>query len=96
MFSKKEFAIVSNLRFISKTNFMLSSIEFCNLGVWVCTVCSGLSVQILRVNMVLNCNFHFETMYIELDLNRVAIFLTNEDLLNWIYFFVFSYIGCVL
>ena len=24
MFSKKEFAIVSNLRFISKTNFMLS------------------------------------------------------------------------
>ena len=27
MFSKKEFAVVSNLRFISRTNFMLSSIE---------------------------------------------------------------------
>ena len=27
VFSQKEFAIVSNLRFISKTNFMLSSVE---------------------------------------------------------------------
>ena len=27
MFSKKEFAIVSNLKFISKTNFMLSWVE---------------------------------------------------------------------
>ena len=27
MFSKKEFAIVSNLKFISRTNFMLSSVE---------------------------------------------------------------------
>ena len=36
MFSKKEFAVVSNLRFISKTNFMLSWVEhekkFYNLG----------------------------------------------------------------
>ena len=27
MFSKKEFVIVSNLRFINKTNFMLSGVE---------------------------------------------------------------------
>ena len=27
IFSKKEFAIVSNLRFISRTNFMLSGVE---------------------------------------------------------------------
>ena len=27
MFSKKEFAIVSNLRFISRTKFMLSRVE---------------------------------------------------------------------
>ena len=27
MFSKKEFAIVSNLRFISRKNFMLSRVE---------------------------------------------------------------------
>ena len=40
MFSKKEFAIVSNLRFIRKTNFMLSWVEhekkFYNLGASVC------------------------------------------------------------
>ena len=27
IFSKKEFAVVSNLRFISRTNFMLSRVE---------------------------------------------------------------------
>ena len=36
MFSKKQFAIVSNLRFIRRTNFMLSWVEhekkFYNLG----------------------------------------------------------------
>ena len=40
MFSKKEFAIVSNLRFTSRTNFMLSWVEhekkFYNLGTWIC------------------------------------------------------------
>ena len=39
MFSKTEFAIVSNLRFISRTNFILSSVEnekkFYNLGAWL-------------------------------------------------------------
>ena len=28
VFSKKEFAIVSNLRFISRTNFMLSGVKY--------------------------------------------------------------------
>ena len=42
MFSKKEFAVVSNLRFISMKNFMISWVEhekkFFNLGVWLWTL----------------------------------------------------------
>ena len=53
MFSKKEFVIVSNLRFISRTNFVLSCVQhkkvFYNLGArcfqfYECVHCSQKSV----------------------------------------------------
>ena len=34
MFSKKDFAIISNFRYISRTNSMLRLKQFYNLGAW--------------------------------------------------------------
>ena len=49
MFSKKEFGIVSNLRFISMKNFMLSWVEHeksFNLGAWL--ISAGLTCSLVE------------------------------------------------
>ena len=54
MFSEKEFAVVSDLRFISRTNFMLSRVEhekkFYNFRARFYILYSDPSVRILRVS----------------------------------------------
>ena len=61
MFSKKEFAIVSNLRFISRTNFMLSYVEheksFITLGPGILELFSFVKISKMKLfNLGFNVN----------------------------------------